>query len=183
MPCVSPYSSHARGLGHYATVTSHHGAQVGAGSLWYQELRTMQQPQCRNEGELKAIDNCAMQRNRGNLIFLKNRAQRSHVWDIFLDERMLIQLDLQQRAQIGSQVKPKLFGWMDFPKKAQNPTWMDVDSSFPSGSATLFLERLGEWEKFIKTIDNEVILDIFKHQKWGKNIVQIARFPHLVKRV
>jgi hypothetical protein len=48
---------------------------VGAGSLWYQELRTMQQPQCRNEGELKAIDSCAMQRNRGNLIFLKNRAE------------------------------------------------------------------------------------------------------------
>jgi hypothetical protein len=60
---------------------------------------------------------------------------------------------------------------------------MDVDSSLPSGSATLFLERLRQWEKFIKEIDNEVILDIFKHQKWGENIVKIARFPHLVKRV
>jgi hypothetical protein len=44
---------------------------------------------------------------------------------------------------------------------------MDVDSSLPSGSATLFLERLRQWEKFIKKIDNEVNLDIFKHQKWG----------------
>jgi hypothetical protein len=34
------------------------------------------------------------------------------------------------------------FGWMDFPKKAQNPTLMDVDSSLPSRSATLFLEKL-----------------------------------------
>jgi hypothetical protein len=69
-------SCNSLGHRHYATVPSHHGAQLG---VLVHELRTMQQPQCRNEGELKAIDSCAMQRNGGNLIFLKNRAQITYM--------------------------------------------------------------------------------------------------------